>query len=103
MLPLPAGEGWGGGPKLQIVTVGSIRFFDFSEAADAVPGNDILKIASFTGLYQDIRVQKRRPQPFGQQHAYGAFTGPGHPDEYQILFCIQRPKPFTIWFSVAIM
>ena len=24
MLPLPAGEGWGGGPKVQIVTVGSI-------------------------------------------------------------------------------
>ncbi len=26
MLPLPAGEGWGGGPKAQIVTVGSIYF-----------------------------------------------------------------------------
>ena len=27
MLPLPAGEGWGGGPKVQIVTVGSISCY----------------------------------------------------------------------------
>jgi len=31
-------------------------------------------IASFTGLYPDIRIQKRRSHSFGQLQAYGAFV-----------------------------